>query len=171
MPKTAARRPLEFATLERVMPEVDRLLLGHATAGNWSLGQICRHLAWALTASVDGFPRQAPWLFRRTIGRVLLKRLLKSGRMPEGAPVPGGGVPGPGLDARAEAEALRAALRFFIGHTGPLHEHPFFGPVTRAGAERIHCIHCAHHLSFVLPLVDESSRPADSALSGEVRPM
>lgn len=166
MPRTAARRPLEFATLDRVMPEVDRLLLGHSTAGNWSLGQVCHHLAWALTGSVDGFPGQAPWLFRRTVGRVLLNRLLKSGRMPEGVRIPEGGDPRPGLDARAEAEALRAALRIFAGHTGPLPENPFLGPVTRAQAERIHCIHCAHHLSFVLPAEDEAVDPGDRTTCG-----
>ena len=40
--------------------------------------------------------------------------------------------------------------------------HPFFGPLTRAEWTRLHCIHCAHHLSFALPPGGEGGveRPA-----------
>ncbi|MFI5459648.1 MAG: DUF1569 domain-containing protein [Isosphaerales bacterium] len=41
----AGRRELSFASLDEVMPDVERLLAGHATVGQWSLGQICNHLA------------------------------------------------------------------------------------------------------------------------------
>lgn len=44
----ASRRPLAFASLARVMPDVDRLLEGHTTVGYWSLGQICNHLTQSL---------------------------------------------------------------------------------------------------------------------------
>ena len=47
--------------------------------------------------------------------------------MPEGLKLPEVVLPKPGLDARAEAEALRAALRLFAAHTGPMADHPFFG--------------------------------------------
>ena len=50
------------------MPEVDRLLEGHTTTGQWSLGQICNHLGTAMQYTVEGFPEQAPWLLRRTRG-------------------------------------------------------------------------------------------------------
>ena len=51
----ATRRSLEFASLDHVMPEVDRLLAGHTTTGNWSLGQICNHLNDSFRFSLDGF--------------------------------------------------------------------------------------------------------------------
>jgi Protein of unknown function (DUF1569) len=72
--------------------------------------------------------------------------------MTEGIKVPEAFLPKPGLDARAEADALRAALRFYAAHTGPLAEHPFFGRISRDEWTRLHCIHCAHHLSFVHPV-------------------
>ena len=57
------RRTLEFARLDDVMPEVDRLLAGHTTVGNWSLGQICNHLSRPRSgSSVEGFGVKAPWL-------------------------------------------------------------------------------------------------------------
>ena len=51
-----ARRSLTFASLDEVMPDVDRLLRGHTTVGNWSLGQICGHLAQGVDRTIGGFP-------------------------------------------------------------------------------------------------------------------
>lgn len=149
---TALRRPLAFASLDRVMPDVDRLLEGHRTVGQWSLGQICNHLTQSITWTVEGFPPLAPWIVRKTIGPIMVRRMLKTGRSPEGIKLPAAYLPKPGLDDRAEAEALKAALWHFASHTGPLSEHPAAGQLSRADWERFHCIHCAHHLAFVLPI-------------------
>lgn len=149
--KTAGHRALTFDTIDRVMPDVDRLLAGHKTLGQWSLGQICSHLSRAVVGSVDGFPGRAPWIVRKTVGPVIFGHIVRTGGMREGIKLPPDVLPRPGLDARAEAEALRAALRMFAAHTGPVAEHPIFGRLTRDQWERLHCVHCAHHLSFVLP--------------------
>src|SRR5262249_5903081 len=140
------RRPLTFASLDEVMPDVDRLLRGHTTVRNWSLGQICSHLAQAFRFTIDGFPPEAfpPWIIRKTITPFLLWHILRTGRFTEGLKMPRKYEPAPGTDARAEAEALRAALQRFAAHSGPLAEHPMKGPVSRAVWERFHCIHCAH---------------------------
>lgn len=151
MPTTAGRRDLKFETIDRVMPDVDRLIEGYTTVGKWSLGQVCNHLSGDLAGSIDGIDVKVPWLVRKLFGRLVLNRVLKTGVIPEGRKVPEAFLPKPGLDDRAEVEALRAALRMFAGHTGPIARHPFFGQLTRAQAERLHCIHCAHHLSFVVP--------------------
>jgi hypothetical protein len=149
---TPGRRALTFTSLAEVMPEVERLLPGHTTVGKWSLGQICGHLAQALHGTIDGFPAQAPWLVRRTVGPLLLRWVLRRNRIIEGVKAPPESQPAPGVDARAAAEALRAALARLAAHAGPLVEHPFFGgPLTREAWESFHCIHCAHHLSFAVP--------------------
>lgn len=147
----AERRTLTFATLDRVMPDVDHLLEGHETLGNWSLGQICNHLATVIAGSVDGFPFHAPWIYRKTLGAVQRRRVFKHAAMATGIPLPLEFCPKPGLDARAEAEALRATLRYYAGYQEPLVMHPFFGELTRDDWNRLHTIHCAHHLSFALP--------------------
>jgi hypothetical protein len=147
----AARREVSFASLDQVMPDVDRLLVGHVTVGNWSLGQICNHLARGIRSTVEGSPERAPWLVRKTIGPLILKRILKTGRWPSGIKLPKKSEPKPGDDARAEAEALRVALQVLASHPGPLAAHPFAGPISRDDWERFHCIHCAHHLSFARP--------------------
>jgi hypothetical protein len=147
----AERRNLTYASLDRVMPDVDRLLEGHTTVGNWSLGQICNHLATTIINSVEGFPLRAPWLLRQTIGRLKRRQVLGSGTIPTGVKLPERFLPKPGLDARAEAEALRAALMLYAANTRPPVLHPFFDQLSREQWTRLHCIHCAHHLSFVLP--------------------
>jgi hypothetical protein len=151
--RTAARRTLEFATLDQVMPDVDRLMeRGYTSVGKWTLGQVCNHLGKSLAASVDGYPmKKVPWLLRKTVAPIFLRRMLRTGVMPEGLKGPEFLMPKPDLDDRAEVEALRAALRLFAGHTGPLAENPFFGRLTRDQVERLNGIHCAHHLSFLLP--------------------
>ncbi len=147
----AERRALSFSDLDEVMPEVDRLLEGHTTTGHWSLGQICNHLGTAMQYSVEGFPEQAPWLLRRTVGPVAKRQVFSSGAMPEGIMLPGKYLPAPGLDSRAEAEALRATIRLFAAHAGRLADHPLFGSMSRDEWIRYHAIHCAHHLSFARP--------------------
>ena len=103
-PMTPARRALSYASLDEVMPDVDRLLRGHTTAGSWSLAQICRHLALSIHCTIDGFPARAPWIVRKTIGRLLLRRILRTGRFVEGMKAPAAYQPAPGPDVRAEAE-------------------------------------------------------------------
>jgi hypothetical protein len=150
-PIMPARRDLSFQSLEDVMPEVDRLIAGHRIGGTWTLAQICHHLSLAIRATVEGRTRQMPWIFRRTIGRVILGRIFRTGRFPEGVQAYPEFVPKPDLDARAEAEALRATLRLYAAEHGPFGEHPILGPMSPDDWNRFHCLHCAHHLSFVLP--------------------
>jgi len=145
------RRPLRFARLDQVMPDVDRLLHGHSTVGEWSLGQICNHLEMAIRGSVEGYAVSLPWPVRKLIGSTLLRRLFKEGRMPEGIKLPERIRPKPGLDARDEAGKLRSALALFASNTGPMAVHPIFGRIAPEDWERLHLIHCAHHLSFALP--------------------
>lgn len=142
------RRPLHFTSLDEVMPDVERLLIGHTTVGRWSLAQICSHLAMAVNYSVDGYPGLGPWVLRRTIGPWAVRRTFRTGRVPQGLPLPRKYHPQPGSEARTEAEALRAALARFTAHIGPPVEHPFGGRLTRADWHRFHAVHCAHHLSF-----------------------
>jgi hypothetical protein len=146
-----ARRELSFNSLNDVMPDVDRLLEGHETVGNWSLGQICNHLANAVQLSVEGIPFRFPWITRTVVAPMIKGTMFRTGKMREGVKLPAKALPKAGLDARAEAEALRAALNYYARVTEPLASHPMFGAISRAEWDRFHCIHCAHHLSFARP--------------------
>jgi hypothetical protein len=154
------RRELSFARLDDVLPEVERLLAGHTTVGNWSLGQILSHLAAVIEVSVEGgaavtSPEIAALLAdeegRRRVA-VFRQRLLEKGRIAEGAPIPSERlVPVAESDAATEAQRFREAVARFCSAAGPLPNHPALGPMTRSEWERFHCVHCAHHLGFVLP--------------------
>lgn len=149
---TPGRRPLRYESVEAILPDVDRLAPAHRTVGRWSLGQICNHLAFAFDATVHGFPtRPFPGPIRATVGRLLLRQMLGSGRIPEGVWLPKAIQPTPGLDATAEVERLRRAVDAFLATPAPAGVHPFFGTMTPEQWRRYHCIHCAHHMSFVVP--------------------
>ena len=151
-PPMPERRDLHYGSLNEVMPDVDRLLRGYTTVGRWSLGQVCRHLAEALRLTVEGKPIRGYGWLRWTIGPLIRGRFLRNGRMPSGLKMPTASLaPPPGLDDRAEAEALRASLRYFLTAELPNRTHPILGTLSPQQWRRFHCIHCAHHLSFVLP--------------------
>ncbi len=144
------RRNLKFASLGEVMPDVEQLLAGHATVGRWTLGQILNHLALAIRLPMDGVPVKFPWLVRRLVGPVARRLSFWRGWIPEGVQMPAVYLPPPGLDATAQAEELRRAIKRFGAFAGRLDEHPLLGRLSPAGWERFHCLHCAHHLSFAI---------------------
>jgi len=45
----------------------------------------------------------------------------------------------------------------FGASAAPLDEHPLLGRMTLVEWERFHCLHCAHHLSFVVPATREDA--------------
>jgi hypothetical protein len=147
---TEGRRMLCFNSLDDVMPEVERLLEGHTTVGNWSLAQICRHVSSVLRRVVD-LPASTPSDPSQWEPEERKREVLESGMLPEGLPAPPVLVPPAALDERQEADGLRAAIAYYKASKGPVIPHRIFGPLTKAEWDRIQCIHCAHHLSFAVP--------------------
>jgi hypothetical protein len=147
------RRALDFERVDQIMPDVERLLDGHTTAGCWSLGQVCDHLARGITLTVRN-PRGGATASEPTPEQDANRRLFFRARsFPEGVALPTRLLePTADLAPRAAAEALRTALDRLASHDGPLPAHPYLGPLTRDEWVDFHCIHCAHHLSFVLPV-------------------
>jgi hypothetical protein len=155
---SAARRQLRFDSLDDAVRDAEHLLaVGYDRAGNWSLAQCCGHLANWFRYQTDGFPR-APlamrpvfWLIRNTVGPAMAKRMLAGGKMRDGMPtIPQSVVPPGGDDAAAVAE-FREVVRRWQEHPGPLHPSPLFGGNDKDNWRKGHLIHCAHHLSFLIP--------------------
>lgn len=147
---TPARRTLRFDSLDEVMPDVEGLLTGHATVGDWSLAQICRHLATVLRRVVD-LPASTPHDPSQWVPEERKRQVFESGLLPVGLPAPPEILPPASLDDREEAEGLRAAIAHYLASSGPAIPHRLFGPLTKAEWDRLSCIHCAHHLSFAVP--------------------
>ncbi len=63
--KVEGRRKLDYASFDELLTDADRLSSGPMKVlGNWSAGQIFRHLAIVYNQSIDGFTITFPWYFR-----------------------------------------------------------------------------------------------------------
>jgi hypothetical protein len=149
---TKGRRKLRFDRLEDVLDDVDTLLAGHRTVGRWSLAQILNHLSNSIGYTIDGFPgRTAPWLIRKTLGAGLVRLMLATRYIAEGVKLPAEYQP-VSDDLAAEVNLLREAIARFAAASEPLAIHPFIGSMSHRRWVKFHCIHCAHHLSFAVPV-------------------
>jgi hypothetical protein len=82
--KVEGRRTVNYTSLQEVLADAERLSSGDVkTLGNWSAGQIYRHLARAFNGSIDGLTATFPWHIRLMAG--LFKKKLIAGAMPPGA--------------------------------------------------------------------------------------
>jgi hypothetical protein len=144
----AGRRDLHFDRLDDVMPEVERLLAGHVTVGDWSLGQICDHLAAAICLLLEGGLGVSP----RPVPEAVRRRFLRRDRFPEGVEAPHPALLPPAREDRVGADALGRSIERFTAAAGPLPAHPYLGPMSKDEWARFHCLHCAHHLGFAVPI-------------------
>jgi hypothetical protein len=151
------RRPLKFERLFDVVADAESLhARGHDKAGQWDLAQVCNHLAEWMRYPIDGFPpapfpvRVILWTMRKTAGKRMLRSILENGFKPGGPTVPAS-VSASGGDESAAVAKLRDAVARFENHSGPLHPSPLFGDLDKATATKLQLVHCAHHLSFLVP--------------------
>jgi hypothetical protein len=152
------RRRLSFERLEDAVAEAEALLaVGYHRAGNWDLTQCCDHLSVLMQYPLDSFPtfplpmRLATWVLRHTIAPRMLKRILDTERWPEGVPTDNASVPiESGRDIEG-VERLRRAVDRLLTHSGPLRPSPLLGLLDKETLVRLHRIHAAHHLGFLVP--------------------
>jgi hypothetical protein len=145
------RRELIFKTVQDVKAELVRLQRGYQPAGKWNLAQICDHLSYFIEGSLDGHQFKTPWLLKALFGRMVLRRILNSGRMKSGVFTPQKPLPGPAVDLPKSIARLNAALDRLDAHSGAWHDSPFFGQLKPDQWRRLHMIHCAHHLGYLQP--------------------
>ncbi len=150
--KVEGRRKLAYATLDEILADADRLASSPMKAlGNWSAGQVFRHLANAYNGSIDGLPATFPWYFR-LMGRIFKKKLL-GGPMPSGLKVPPElareVMPGPTSTEEGLAELHAAVLR--LEREPHRARHPIFGDISRDEWNQIHLSHANLHMSFLVP--------------------
>jgi hypothetical protein len=147
---TPGRRTLLYGNVDDIMADVDRLLDGHTTVGNWSLAQMCRHLATVVRRTVD-LPASTPYDASRWFGEEQKRQFFELGAVPEGIPTTAPVLPAEALHEREEAEGLRQAIAHYKGSPGPVIPHILLGYLTREEWDRFHCIHAAHQFSFAVP--------------------
>ena len=150
--KVTNRRQVNYASLDEVLADAERLSSGPVkTLGNWTPGQIYKHLATAFNGSIDGLPDSFPW-YIRLVGRLFKKRIM-AGSMPPGLKLPADFakvvLPAPTADDVGLAE-LRAAVQR-LKREPCRARHPVFGDVTKEEWDRIHLMHSNLHMSFLAP--------------------
>jgi Protein of unknown function (DUF1569) len=143
------RRTLDYDRIDAIMPDVNRLLEGHTTAGNWTLGEICDHLTRAIRRTLSNPPPIGPATPEQEEAR---RKFFRDRVVPQGIPITVPElIPDPAIDPRTAAEGLRDALASLEASEGPWPNHRLLGPLTRDEWFQFHCAHCAHHLSFAHP--------------------
>lgn len=149
--RVAGRRQLRFSSYEDLLADVHAMNAQPSRhLGNWSLGQICEHLAKAIEYAVDGAPFKAPWVLR-AVGPLIKKRIItrpmKPGfRLPKSAneylPV--------NPDAAIGIARLEQAIARYRA-AEQVQPHAIFGPMTREQFDQLTFRHAEMHLSFVVP--------------------
>jgi hypothetical protein len=151
--KVAGRRTLDYASFEELLADAERLGAGPTKAlGNWSAGQIFRHIAVTCNNSIDGFPFTFPW-YLRTAATLFKGRLMK-GSMPAGFKLPGAKA-GAMLPPETPTEEGLAELRAAVARLQrEPHRaiHPLFGAISREEWDRVHLKHASLHMSFLVPV-------------------
>jgi hypothetical protein len=69
---------------------------------------------------------------------------------PTGTPTDERTVPAAGGDDAEGVAKLREAVGRLLAHDGPLRESPLFGMLDKETLVKLHRIHTAHHLSFLV---------------------
>ena len=151
--KVEGRRKLAYTSLEEVLADADRLSSGPVKVlGNWSAGQVFKHLALAYHGSIDGITITFPWPLRLMAG-VFRKKLI-SGQMPAGYTLPSEGTkamaPGPTSTEEGLADLHAAVAR--LERESHRAKHPMFGAIGKEEWHKIHLQHASLHMSFLVPL-------------------
>jgi Protein of unknown function (DUF1569) len=154
-----ARVPLSFSSLDEVQQRLDLLSQnGYDKAGNWNLAQVCEHLRDWMLYMIDGYPK-APlpiswmlWAIRVSVGRAMLAKILSTGNMSSGRPTLQQTVHAvEEFDDANAVRRLKEVIGRFQSHRGPYCPSPLFGQFNAEDGLRLQLIHCAHHLSFLVP--------------------
>lgn len=152
--KVTGRRELHFESLDDILHDAEHLAsVETKELGNWSKGQIFKHLAIVKNLAIDGSTYRPPW-FIRWIAKMMKKRFLTKTMRP-GFQLPKKAMPifAPPDDVSTE-EGL-AALREAIARLKSTDERApnmIFGKMTVDEYTQLHCRHSELHLSFIVPV-------------------
>ncbi|MFI4873708.1 MAG: DUF1569 domain-containing protein [Blastopirellula sp. JB062] len=144
-------RSLKFDSLDAAVDEAHSLLAaGYERQGNWSLGQICRHLTLVQDPSVDGYPRwMSLFAFLRPAMRTWLLPKLLSEDSPRGIRTASIFQPPVELADADEVDRFAQSVARLHAYPGQYAPHPAFGRLPREQILEIHAAHAAHHLRFL----------------------
>lgn len=145
----AGKRSLRFKSYDDIRDEVKKLRAGkYSRIGNWSLEQVCDHLAKAFKRQMSMPPAAATEDQQKA--RPVFEKVLSSGEIPQGIQAPDFLTPPPSADAAA-IDDLLATLDQVEKHNAPVTMHRIFGPMKPDEFRKLGLAHCGHHLSHLIP--------------------
>ena len=145
-------RRLNFADAQSVANEVKRLRAGYAQTGAWTLPQMCWHLNQAMRNGMSRY--SGPAVANDPEKERLVEHVLSAGGIPAGNNAPQRVIPPADVPENIIDEFLER-LGTLKDFAGPFAPHPFFGLVEAKKYKRLFYIHCAHHLSFLIPAPEQ----------------
>ena len=159
--KVKDRRTLQFTTIEEILDDAEGLAKGKVqTLGNWSPGQIFKHVSIIMNQSIDGSPLKLSWMLR-LLGKLMKRRFL-GGPMPPGFQLPASSaavlVPPP-TSFEEGLQCLRSAVHRLQTETTRA-PSPFLGKMSLDEWNVLHCRHASLHLSFIVPVEATAGSPA-----------
>lgn len=145
-------RELELRSLDDVVHEIERLReCGCTRRGNWNLSQMCVHLTETMRVGLDGDEPRLAWPLRKLFG-LMLRRVLRTRKMPSGAPTVARLRPTQTpTDDPATTDLCLATLAEARDFAGPLPPHPLIDKMTLDEWKDLMVIHAQHHLRFLEP--------------------
>ena len=151
--KVAGRRVLKFQSLDEMLADAEQITSGPVRCmGNWSAGQILKHLAIAVESAITGVDYTHPWYIRLTAR--LMKRHFLNCTMEPGFQMPQAMkaefMPPDDVSIGDGLSALRQSVTRFRAAT-ELAPSKIFGQMTRDEAEKFQLRHAEMHLSFLVP--------------------
>ena len=147
------RRKVRYTSLDDLLADAQRVAGDDVTmVGNWSAGQVMRHLALTINYSIDGFPFQFPWPLRKLLKHVMKRRFLTK-PLSSGFKAPNYAssvIPDPVSAGDGLAELSTAVER--LKNESQRAPHPGLERLTVDEWNQFHLRHSELHMSFaVLP--------------------
>lgn len=151
--KVQGRRTVRFNNYDDILADIEQLQArGYRQLGNWSLGQMAKHIGEGMRMSLDDFQIRQPWIVKFVARNFLLKSALR-GPLKPGFKLPKKAAPKLIFGATDDDEGV-AHLRQVIARMKketPHREHAFFGPLSPEQWRQLSLRHSELHLSFLLP--------------------
>jgi hypothetical protein len=155
--KDAPRRDLQFADLNAILADLDRLESAENAGtliqnGNWSLGQNAFHIADIIEQSLDGFRFSAPLPIR--VAFRIMRPFMMGRPFPAGIALKGNSltlIPDPAITTEQGLAKLRTQIQRIIGGERMTLASPIFGKLSHEQWVTLHCKHADLHLSFLDP--------------------
>ena len=145
--KVEGRREIRYETFEDLLADIDAHSGDDVTLlGNWSQGQIFKHLGNTMDLSIDGFGMQFP-LPMRIMVRLFMKNKFIYKAIPSGFKAPDKFVPDETTTAEGVDLIKKAITRQKEDSTRAL--HPGFGELTLEEWTQFHLRHAEMHMSFI----------------------